>query len=83
MALANEIGASVFTSSYDIEMRQLIDTIFPFVRVLPGHRLNQNIMTLTQGEGCDVIVKFTNGGKIFYEFNFMLVLRSYVMLMKH
>ncbi|KAK3085384.1 hypothetical protein FSP39_002556 [Pinctada imbricata] len=62
MALANEIGGSVFTSSYDVEMRQMIDSVFPFVRVLPGEWLSQNIMTLTQGDGCDICIKFTGAG---------------------
>ena len=64
MALASEEpGVSVYTSSYDVETRQMVIANFPFVCVLPGEHLVQNIKSLTQGEGCDVCIKFTSGGK--------------------
>lgn len=62
MALANEMGVTIFTSSYDAEVRDVIDNLFPYVRVLSGERLEQNIKTLTQGEGCDVVLQFTSAG---------------------
>ena len=63
MALASEeSGISVFTSSYDVETRQMIESTFPFICVLPGENLVQSIKGLTQGEGCDICIKFTSGG---------------------
>jgi len=62
MTIADQLGSVVFTSSYDVEVRQMLDTIFPFARVLPGPRIVQNIKSLTQSEGCDVCIKFTSGG---------------------
>ncbi|CAG2232810.1 FASN [Mytilus edulis] len=62
MALSSEdSGISVFTSSYDIETRQMVESTFPFVCVLPGDNLVQSIKAMTQGEGCDVCIKFTSG----------------------
>ncbi|XP_062590518.1 fatty acid synthase-like [Saccostrea cucullata] len=60
MAIANELEVSIFTSSFDAEIRNVISNLFPYVRVVAGERLEQNIKTLTQGEGCDVVIKFTS-----------------------
>ncbi|XP_078335992.1 fatty acid synthase-like [Crassostrea virginica] len=60
MALANELEVTIFTSSYDTEVRDVIDNMFPYVRVVSGERLEQNIKILTQGEGCDVVIQFTS-----------------------
>lgn len=62
MALANELEVTIFTSSYDTEVRDVIDNMFPYVRVVSGERLEQNIKILTQGEGCDVVIQFTSAG---------------------
>ncbi|KAL3859308.1 hypothetical protein ACJMK2_009533, partial [Sinanodonta woodiana] len=61
ISLAYQLGCSVFTSTWDLEIRQLLDSIFPFVRVLPGERLEQNIKQLTQGQGVDICVRCTGG----------------------
>ena len=66
MALANELEVTIFTSSYDTEVRDVIDNMFPYVRVVSGERLEQNIKILTQGEGCDVVIQFTSAGGRLY-----------------
>ncbi|KAK3611423.1 hypothetical protein CHS0354_027151 [Potamilus streckersoni] len=61
ISLAYQLGCSVFTSTWDMEIRQLLDSIFPYVRVLPGDRLEQHVKQLTQGHGIDICVHCSGG----------------------
>ncbi|XP_060075254.1 fatty acid synthase-like [Ylistrum balloti] len=61
MAIVEELGGVLFVSSYDADNRQMLDHAFPYARILPGANIVSNIKSVTQGEGCDICVKFTSG----------------------
>ncbi|OWF48220.1 fatty acid synthase-like [Mizuhopecten yessoensis] len=61
MAIVEELGGVIFVSSYDAEIRQMLDRVFPYARILPGSKIVSNVKSVTQGEGCDICVKFTSG----------------------
>lgn len=63
LALADQCGCSVFAASCDVETCQLLDSVFPFVRTLRGIHLRSQVLQLTQGQGCDIVIKSTGGGK--------------------
>ena len=66
ISLACQLGCSVFTSTSDQENLQCLEHIFPHIRVLPGDHLEENIMSLTQGQGVDVCIRLSSGGTVFY-----------------
>ncbi|XP_033755905.1 fatty acid synthase-like [Pecten maximus] len=61
MAIVEELGGVIFVSSYDAEIRQMLDRAFPYARVLPASSMMSNVKSVTQGEGCDICIKFTSG----------------------
>ena len=63
MAIADTLGCPVYTSSYDPDVRQMIENVFPSIRVLPGDSFVTNVMILTGKEGCNACVKFTSEGE--------------------
>lgn len=46
MVLVNEMEVIIFIFSYDVEVRDVIDNLFFYVRVLSGERLEYNIKIL-------------------------------------
>ncbi|XP_069113193.1 fatty acid synthase-like isoform X2 [Argopecten irradians] len=60
MAIVEELGGVLFVCSYDAEVRQMVDRAFPYARVFSASNIISDVKSVTQGEGCDICIKFTS-----------------------
>ncbi|KAL5021632.1 hypothetical protein ScPMuIL_000787 [Solemya velum] len=59
LALAEKLGCKIFSSSWDVEVHQMMIDVFPSVHCLEAKSLARNVSDLTQGTLCDVCIQLT------------------------